>query len=323
MSNKITSLCRPLKMSPAQKSTLMCIADFAHDDGADWHSQAAIAEWTCLSKRAVIDAVAWLEAEGFLKIERRIGANSRTLLQLDRIELAAKQCASRTSADAAPVHQDHQCTTRTSADASGDQCSSRTTTSAVAASTSAAAAPEAPISISEASSKHQGAGGSAAKPMDLIGANSAPAPAQARVGRAEGTTARTKAAVLPKVQVATAPTRQAYVEAYRSRYGAEPVLAAKANAQLVQFVRAVGVERAPAIARFFVQSSEPFYVRRYHDVGLLLNDANKLNTQLSKGAMADRRGTSPLTTETAAKNEAAKRLVFGAAQLHDTEIIDA
>lgn len=108
MSNAVTNICRRLRMPPTRKAVLMCLADFCHDDGKDWHSIAAMVEWTCLSKRTVIDALKGLEDAGLIVIERTKGARSTTFLQLQRIaELTANQCASRTSAGGAPVQEPH------------------------------------------------------------------------------------------------------------------------------------------------------------------------------------------------------------------------
>lgn len=111
MSNAVTIICRPVRASPAQKAVLMCLADYCHDDGKDWHSAAAIMNWTCLGRRTVIDALQALEARGLIVIERTRGLSNRTVLQIDRIkdqaDSSSNQCASRTSAAAAPVRDLH------------------------------------------------------------------------------------------------------------------------------------------------------------------------------------------------------------------------
>ena len=99
MSNLMTQACRPVVLSPAQKAVLMCIADYAHDDGQDWHSVAAYCAWTCLSKTAVLDALKALEAAGLIVIDRRNGARSTTTLQRDALAIAAPS----TGAPAGPV----------------------------------------------------------------------------------------------------------------------------------------------------------------------------------------------------------------------------
>jgi len=107
MSNVVTLLCRPLRLSPAQKAVLMCLADYCHDDGKDWHSIEAVTAWTCLGKSTVIEARRALEAEGIIVVEKATGRRNTTHLQLHRIrELVPQdQSSSRTGPRAAPVQQ--------------------------------------------------------------------------------------------------------------------------------------------------------------------------------------------------------------------------
>lgn len=108
MSNAVTRLCRPLRIPPTQKAVLMCLADYCHDDGRDWHSIAAVMEWTCLGKTAAIDAFKALEAAGLIRrLHQGNGHRSATLVLLDAIEAAAEaqanQSASRTGPFGEPV----------------------------------------------------------------------------------------------------------------------------------------------------------------------------------------------------------------------------
>lgn len=118
MSNSLTRLCRPLRMSPAQKSVLMCLADRADDEGLTWPSIPGICEWTCLSRTAVITAMHWLESQGVVAIEKAVGKNNRCVLSIEWI--AANQpvilasshpSASRTGTADAPVRQTHPTST--------------------------------------------------------------------------------------------------------------------------------------------------------------------------------------------------------------------
>ncbi len=115
MSNAITTACRPLAMSPAQKSVLMALADFAHDDGKDWHPITDLMEWTCLCKTAVIEALRWLEAQRLILVVRPgTGQRNTTYIQLDRIrELAPSKPDAETSPPSAPVRETHQSVSRT------------------------------------------------------------------------------------------------------------------------------------------------------------------------------------------------------------------
>jgi hypothetical protein len=111
MSNFVTSHCRLVRLPFVQKAVLMCIADYCHDDGQDWHSIPAIAAWTCLGRSTVIEALHALEVRGLLVIEKASGRNNRTTIQLDLIQAtvhaqpAANQSASRTSPAPAPVQE--------------------------------------------------------------------------------------------------------------------------------------------------------------------------------------------------------------------------
>lgn len=108
MSFDFTKACRPLRLPQAQKSVLMCLADYCHDDGKDWHSIAEIMVWTCLGKTAVIEAMKGLEAAGLIKREHQgNGRHSLTYVQLGAVaamvQAQGNQSASRTGAPAEPV----------------------------------------------------------------------------------------------------------------------------------------------------------------------------------------------------------------------------
>lgn len=97
-----------------------------------------------------------------------------------------------------------------------------------------------------------------------------------------------------------AGTWVAYTEAYRTRYGAEPVRNATVNGQMAQFVKRLGVSEAPEVARFYVGLSTAWYVTKGHPVGLLVNDAEKLRTEWATGKTIN--GTSARRQEATAAN---------------------
>lgn len=77
MSTIIMSACWPLLgMSPAQKAVLISLADNANDEGVCWPSVATIGVRTCLSERAVRNALRWLEEAGVLKSNQRFGRST-------------------------------------------------------------------------------------------------------------------------------------------------------------------------------------------------------------------------------------------------------
>lgn len=88
MSNTVTLLCRPLRVSPAQKAVVMCLADHASDSGIAWPSIPTICKWTCLQRTAVIEAVKALHRLGLVAVKKgKHNANTYTLI-LDSIEAA-------------------------------------------------------------------------------------------------------------------------------------------------------------------------------------------------------------------------------------------
>jgi hypothetical protein len=100
-------------MPPTPKAVLISLADNANDQGYCWPSIAKISERTCFSKRAVIDAIAWLEQHGILSADRVNGRH--TTYVINPTDFAppvqqAHQCSSRTGASPAsePVQQAHQ-----------------------------------------------------------------------------------------------------------------------------------------------------------------------------------------------------------------------
>jgi hypothetical protein len=113
MSTTIMAACWPLQMPPTPKAVLISLADNANDQGHCWPAIATISERTCFSKRAVIDAITWLENAGVVIADRTNGRH--TSYQIDPAKFAqpvqeAHRCISRTGAAAAPkpVQLPHQ-----------------------------------------------------------------------------------------------------------------------------------------------------------------------------------------------------------------------
>lgn len=71
----------------------------------------------------------------------------------------------------------------------------------------------------------------------------------------------------------------AYANAYRNRYGHEPVRSAKVNSLLCNFVDQVGKEDAPMIAEYYLYLNDSWYQKKYHDVATLLQNAQAIRTQ--------------------------------------------
>lgn len=70
------AVCWPLQMSPAQKAVLISLADNANDEGVCWPSIAKISFRTCLSERAVQNAIKWLASVNLVTVHERAGRSS-------------------------------------------------------------------------------------------------------------------------------------------------------------------------------------------------------------------------------------------------------
>ena len=77
MSTYILSSCWSLQgMSSTQKLVLISLADQANDDGVCWPSLKKMAARTCLSERAIRDAINWLSSTQILKINHRFNSSN-------------------------------------------------------------------------------------------------------------------------------------------------------------------------------------------------------------------------------------------------------
>lgn len=77
MSTFILSACWRIEwLSPAQKLVLVSLADQANDDGVCWPSIRTLGIRTCLSERAIRDALRALEEMGLLTTGQREGRSS-------------------------------------------------------------------------------------------------------------------------------------------------------------------------------------------------------------------------------------------------------
>lgn len=77
MSTVMMTACWPLQgMSATHKAVLISLADNANDDGVCWPSIMRISQRTCLSERAVRNALRWLEGVSLLSCHQRHGRSS-------------------------------------------------------------------------------------------------------------------------------------------------------------------------------------------------------------------------------------------------------
>lgn len=114
------SACWPLQgMSPAQKAVLVSLADNANDEGVCWPSISTIGMRTCLSERAVRNALRWLEESDVLKSDQRFGRSTWYTITPARYAPGSK-CPP--APDAAPPRQDMPPTPAYAAPHPGTRC---------------------------------------------------------------------------------------------------------------------------------------------------------------------------------------------------------
>jgi phage replication O-like protein O len=120
------------------------------------------------------------------------------------------------------------------------------------------------------------------------------------------------------LQEACKATWLAYKSEFFSRYGTNPVRNPKVNSQIKSFVGRIGYEESPLVAAYYVKSNENFYVKKFHSVGQMLADAEKVRTEWATG-----RTSSALSLESTRKQttQAAKERLFG--RQVETEVHDA
>lgn len=82
-----------------------------------------------------------------------------------------------------------------------------------------------------------------------------------------------------ELQAACREVWHAYSAAYFERYGTDPVRNAKINSLVKQFSQRIPRLEAPKVAAFYLRHADAFYVRKGHDFGQLLTDAEKLRME--------------------------------------------
>lgn len=119
MSTVVMAAVWPLQMQPTAKAVLVSLADNANDQGHCWPSLATIAERTCLSRRAVIYAVAYLERAGALsRVRGGPGRSTYYVVTPSAFDAKASQESPRQAARSDDmVHLPHQGACRTRAPA--------------------------------------------------------------------------------------------------------------------------------------------------------------------------------------------------------------
>ena len=299
MSTILMAACWPLQgMSPAQKSVLISLADQANDDGVCWPGISTIARRTCLSERAVQDAIAWLQTVGVVFREYRINSSTSYTITPGNFKPAAAPAKRKraTGADAAPG-------------ANGAPPADGAPGGADGAPPGANGAPQPPQMAHP-----RGADGAPKSSLNRNrnrkGAVKEPFPTAEQPGRdgADGADGDGETAL----QAACRATWSAYSLAYEQRYGVKPVRNQVVNANVKTLVKRLGYEEAPLVAAWYVGNvNEAFVVKNTHGVGVLVNQAEGYRTQWARGQAVT--GTAAQAADKTSANfdaiEEAKRLM--------------
>lgn len=255
MSTKIMALCWPIVIPPTAKSVLISLADNANDDGYCYPSIATICERTCFKKDAVIDAIAWLERASLLTANRGNGRHTTYTLTPKNFTPIEKASRRETSRAKPPVKQGK---------------------------TTGRAKPPVGQTESNQSGKTTDQSGKTTKPVGQTDTNRQEPSIEPSLNHlvvSQGDPDETS------LQLACKSTWASYSAAYQARYGIQPVRNAKVSSQVKQFVQRVGQADAPAIAEFFVRLNDQFVVKRSHDFGTLLANAEGYRTQCLTGTV--------------------------------------
>lgn len=134
MSYLVSSACVYLRCPGVAKSVLMQLADIANDHGTAWPSIEHLCMRTDWSRRAVIDALDWLEEQGAIVREKRSGRHTSYRITPSNFKgerhpvpgqpELSDPCTTRTRAAGAPVQEAHP----TRAAGARDPCTRRTLT---------------------------------------------------------------------------------------------------------------------------------------------------------------------------------------------------
>lgn len=292
MSTIIMAAVWPLQgMSAAQKAVLVSLADQANDDGACWPAVDTIALRTCLSERAVQEALRWLQSTG--AVFRQYRENKSSVYTVTPQSFDPAKAPSKRDRAKSPRGADGAPPANGAPDARGapPEASAPPADSAPGAAGAPGGADGAPGSgkwrtpgVQEA---HRGVANGAPKSsmepsLNRKGTiNEPPSSSQpaAQAGGGEGEVARLEA-----YRQACRETWAAYELAYQQRYDVAPVRNAKVNTAIGQLVKRLGAVEAPAVAAWFVGNvNQAFVVQRCHAVGDLLAQCESYRTQWAAG----------------------------------------
>ncbi|WP_440030457.1 helix-turn-helix domain-containing protein [Chromobacterium amazonense] len=257
MSIKLMSRAWDMPIPIGQKMVLLALADRANDEGECWPGQDELARKSSLSARSVVSHIEWLEGHGLIRVERRQRGSTR----LSNRYIVTLDGYREDGVLATNESENAACANLARANSACAKISPRKVQPLQGESATVA-----PSFNEEPSVNHQYE--PSLFPAPLGGAPVAVG-AMAKVRKSAG-------------NPLAAETWAAYAEAYRLRYGVDPVRNATVNGQIANFVKRLG-ENAPHVAAYFVGSSSAFYVSKGHAVGTMLCDAEKLHTEWATG----------------------------------------
>jgi hypothetical protein len=276
MSTIVMAACWPLQMPATAKSVLISLADQASDDGVCWPSVGTIAKRTCLSERAVQEAIAWLQTVGVVFREYRINTSTSYTITPGKFNPKAAPAKRKrgTGAPSAPGADG-------APPAGGAPGADGAPPPADGAPGGEHGAPPPPQEAHP-----RGAHGA---PKSSLNRNrnrnrtaNEPSPPAAQPGpEGDGVATGNEETAL---QSACKHTWAAYGLAYEQRYGVKPVRNQVVNANVKTLVKRLGYEEAPLVAAWYVESvNESFVVKNTHGVGILTNQAESFRTQWARG----------------------------------------
>ncbi|MET3512762.1 hypothetical protein ABIC63_000527 [Pseudacidovorax sp. 1753] len=278
MSTIVMAACWPLQgMSPSQKAVLISLADQANDDGVCWPAISTIAQRTCLSERAVQEAIGWLQTVGLVFREYRFNTSTSYTVTPASYRPAA-----------APTKRERM---RKGAPSAPGAAGAPPADSAPPALCAPGGADGAPGGADSAPHPPQvahpgGADGAPKSSMNRKGNHQGTATEPFPPGEQAGPTAGGEAdsGGETELQAACRLTWHAYTQAYLARYQVKPVRNAAVNANVKTLVKRLGHDEAPLVAAWYVEHvNEAFVVKNSHGVGILVNQAESFRTQWARG----------------------------------------
>ncbi|QND83758.1 ArsR family DNA-binding transcriptional regulator [Chromobacterium vaccinii] len=252
MSIKLMSRAWDMEIPIGQKMVLLALTDRANDEGECWPGQEELARKSSLSPRSVVSHIEWLEDHGLVRVERR----QRGRMRLSNRYIVTLDAYCPEGGLMTGESENSACANLACANSDTKKVQLLQGVSATVA----------PSFNEEPSMNHQYEPSLFQAPL---GGAPVAAGAGAKVRKAAG-------------NPLAAETWAAYAEAYRQRYGVDPVRNATVNGQIGNFVKRLG-ENAPHVAAYFVGSASAFYVSKGHAVGVMLCDAEKLHTEWATG----------------------------------------